>query len=202
MIDLVFSIVGLLLASPILLLVATLVKLSSRGPVFYRHRRAGLGGRIFDVVKFRTMCRQAEQIGPAITSSADPRITPVGRWLRLLKLDELPQLWNVVRGEMSLVGPRPEALQYVELYSAAQKRVLSIRPGITDPASIAYRHEEELLAGHVDLDRYYREVVLPDKLNMNLAYLERMSLLYDLSLLLRTLAAIFAPRPLILHEDH
>jgi lipopolysaccharide/colanic/teichoic acid biosynthesis glycosyltransferase len=200
--DLTVSSCALVLVSPVLLLIAALVKCTSRGPVVYRHERVGRGGRLFDVMKFRTMIRGADLAGPAITSATDARITAVGRWLRRLKLDELPQLWNVLRGDMSLVGPRPEVRRYVEAYSPAQRRVLSVRPGITDPASIAYRHEEELLAGHADLDRYYREVVLPDKLNLNLAYLDHMSLFYDLSLLLRTTSAIFISRPYVLHEDH
>ena len=149
---------------------------------------------VFRIVKFRTMCQDADQRGPAITPADDARVTTVGRWLRRLKLDELPQLWNVLKGEMSLVGPRPEVPRYVESYSSAQRRVLTVRPGITDPASIAYRREEDLLAGHADLDRYYREVVLPDKLDKNLEYLDRMSFTYDLLLLIRTTKAIFLPR--------
>jgi lipopolysaccharide/colanic/teichoic acid biosynthesis glycosyltransferase len=200
--DLALSAAGLVLAAPLLLVIAVLVKVTSSGPALYRHQRVGLEGRLFNVLKFRTMVRDADKAGPAITSATDPRITPVGRWLRWLKLDELPQLWNVFKGEMSLVGPRPEVPHYVESYSPAERRVLSVRPGITDPASIAYRHEEELLTGRADLDRYYREVILPDKLNLNLAYLDRMSLLYDLSLLFRTTTAIFTSHPRVLHEDH
>jgi lipopolysaccharide/colanic/teichoic acid biosynthesis glycosyltransferase len=200
--DLALSTLGIVLTSPSLFVLAALVKLTSSGPVIYRHQRIGLGGRRFDVLKFRTMVCDADKVGPAITSAADARITPVGRWLRRLKLDELPQLWNVWKGDMSLVGPRPEVPRYVALYSPAQRRVLSVRPGITDPASIAYRHEEELLNGRGDLDRYYREVVLPDKLNLNLAYLDRMSLLYDLAILLRTTTAIFTSHQRVLHEGH
>jgi len=200
--DLAFSAVGLVLAAPLFLVIAVLVRITSSGPALYRHQRVGFEGQLFDVLKFRTMVRDADKAGPAITSATDLRVTPVGRWLRWLKLDELPQLWNVFKGEMSLVGPRPEVPHYVESYSPDQRRVLSVRPGITDLASIAYRHEEELLTGRADLDRYYREVVLPDKLNLNLAYLDRMSLLYDLSLLLRTTTAIFTSHPRVLHEDH
>jgi len=192
--DSLASLVGLVLASPVLLVVAVLVKSTSPGPVLFWQERIGLGGMVFRIVKFRTMCRDADQRGPAITPADDARVTTVGRWLRRLKLDELPQLWNVLKGEMSLVGPRPEVPRYVESYSSAQRRVLTVRPGITDPASIAYRREEDLLAGHADLDRYYREVVLPDKLNKNLEYLDRMSFTYDLLLLIRTTKAIFLPR--------
>jgi lipopolysaccharide/colanic/teichoic acid biosynthesis glycosyltransferase len=200
--DLALSGLGLVLAGPLLLVIAVLVKITSSGPALYRHQRVGLEGQLFDVLKFRTMVRDADKVGPAVTSATDSRITPFGRWLRCLKLDELPQLWNVLMGDMSLVGPRPEVPHYVESYSPAQRRVLSVRPGITDVASIAYRHEEQLLTGLADLDRYYREVILPDKLNLNLAYLDRMSLLYDLSLLLRTTTAIFTPHSRVLHENH
>jgi lipopolysaccharide/colanic/teichoic acid biosynthesis glycosyltransferase len=200
--DLALSALGLVLASPLLLVIAVLVKITSSGPALYRHQRVGLEGQPFYVLKFRTMVRDADHVGPAVTSATDTRITPVGRWLRRSKLDELPQLWNVLVGDMSLVGPRPEVPRYVESYSPDQRRVLSVRPGITDAASIAYRHEEELLAGRADLDCYYREVVLPDKLNLNLAYLDRMSLRYDVSLLLRTTTAIFTSHPYVLHEDH
>jgi lipopolysaccharide/colanic/teichoic acid biosynthesis glycosyltransferase len=192
--DSIASLVGLLLASPVLLVVAVVVKSTSPGPVLYRQERVGLGGQLFRIFKFRTMYQDADKRGgAAITSSGDPRVTTVGRWLRRLKLDELPQLWNVLKGEMSLVGPRPEVPRYVQSYSSAQRRVLSVRPGITDLASISYRREEELLVSYADLDRYYREVVLPDKLSMNLAYLNRISFLYDLLLLLRTMVAIFIP---------
>ena len=191
--DSIASLVGLLLASPVLLVVAALVKCTSKGPVFYWQERVGLRGHFFRVVKFRTMSQNADQRGPAITSSRDPRVTTVGRWLRRLKVDELPQLWNVLKGEMSLVGPRPEVPRYVQTYSSAQLRVLSVRPGITDLASISYRHEEEALASHADIDRYYREVVLPDKLRLNLDYLNRISFFYDLLLLVRTLNVIFFP---------
>lgn len=199
--DLALSGFGIVLASPLLLLTAVLIKLTSSGPVIYRHRRVGLNGLTFDVLKFRTMVRDADQAGLSITSATDARITPVGRWLRRGKIDELPQLWNVLKGEMSFVGPRPEVPRYVESYSQLQHRVLSVRPGITDLASIAYRHEEVLLAGCDDLDRHYREVVLPDKLNSNLAYLDRISLLYDLSLLLRTARAVFTSPSQVLHRN-
>jgi lipopolysaccharide/colanic/teichoic acid biosynthesis glycosyltransferase len=191
--DSIASLVGLLLASPVLLVVAVLVKSTSPGPVLYRQERVGLRGQLFRIVKFRTMRQGADQRGPAITSSGDPRLTTVGRWLRQLKLDEIPQLWNVLKGEMSLVGPRPEVPRYLQFYSSAQRRVLSVRPGITDLASISYLREEELLASHADVDRYYREVILPDKLNKNLEYLDRMSFFCDLLLLVRTMRAIFTP---------
>jgi lipopolysaccharide/colanic/teichoic acid biosynthesis glycosyltransferase len=185
---------GLLLLAPLLLLVALLVKITSRGPVLYLQDRVGRSGQIFRILKFRSMFEDADKRGLAITSSVDPRVTSIGRMLRHLKLDELPQLWNVLKGEMSLVGPRPEVPRYVESYSPAQRRVLTVRPGITDPASIAYRREEELLAAQPDPDRYYREIVLPDKLNLSLEYLERMSFSYDVLLVLHTTGSIFSSK--------
>jgi lipopolysaccharide/colanic/teichoic acid biosynthesis glycosyltransferase len=181
---------GLLILSPLLALLAAFVKLSSRGPVFYQQERIGRDGMVFRIVKFRSMYVGADQKGLAITAAGDARITSAGRVLRRFKLDELPQLWNVLKGEMSLVGPRPEVPRYVECYSAAQRRVLSARPGITDPASLLYRDEESILAGQPDADRYYREVVLPDKLNLNLEYLSRSSFFYDLSLILQTVVRL------------
>jgi lipopolysaccharide/colanic/teichoic acid biosynthesis glycosyltransferase len=194
--DAAASLLGLLLVSPVLLIVALIIKCTSRGPVFYRQQRVGLHGRTFSIVKFRTMRSDAEQLGPSLTAAHDPRVTAVGRRLRRLKLDELPQLWNVLIGEMSLVGPRPEVPQYVAFYSPAERRVLTVRPGMTDLASIAYRNEEELLARDADPDRHYREVVLPDKLRLNLEYLDRISLTFDLLLLVRTAKAVFTfPAP-------
>jgi lipopolysaccharide/colanic/teichoic acid biosynthesis glycosyltransferase len=192
--DCVVATLGLALLAPIFVVVALLVKLSSPGPVFYFQDRVGLNGRRFKIVKFRSMFEDADKRGLAITSSSDRRITPIGRVIRSLKIDELPQLWNVLKGEMSLVGPRPEVLHYVESYSPEQRRVLTVRPGITDPATIAYRREQELLATQTDPDRYYRDVVLPNKLNRNLEYLDRISLSYDLFLVLLTTFSLFSSK--------
>src|SRR5437899_493607 len=152
--DFILAASGLVLLIPVLLVVIVLVKITSKGPAFYRQDRVGQGGRIFRIVKFRSMFAAAEKHGPAITSAGDPRVTPMGRLLRRSKIDELPQLWNVLRGDMSLVGPRPEVPRYVDSYSPEQRRVLTVRPGITDPASIAYRQEEHLLGAQLDPDRY------------------------------------------------
>jgi len=184
------AMIGLVLLLPLLLFIALLVKATSKGPVFYRQERVGRDGKMFLIVKFRSMYHNDGTNGLALTCKGDPRITSVGRYLRCLKFDELPQLWNVLRGEMSLVGPRPEVPNYVQYYSPAQRQVLSVRPGVTDPASIAYRREEELLDGQPDPDRYYREVILPQKLSMNLEYLNHMTLCNDLVLLLRTTGAV------------
>jgi lipopolysaccharide/colanic/teichoic acid biosynthesis glycosyltransferase len=192
--DCVVAMLGLVLLAPLLMVAALLVKVSSPGPVLYLQDRIGRNGRRFKIVKFRSMFEHADNRGLAITSSIDPRITRIGRVLRRIKIDELPQLWNVLIGEMSLVGPRPEVPRYVETYSPEQRKVLTVRPGITDPASIVYRKEEELLAAQTDPDRYYRDVILPDKLNRNLEYLDRISLSYDVSLLLLTTCSLFSSK--------
>lgn len=180
---------GLLLLWPVLLAAAVWVKLDSPGPVLFRQTRVGRFGVPFTIHKFRTM-RMAP--GAAITVGADPRITRAGHWLRQTKLDELPQLWDVLRGAMSLVGPRPELPKYVELYPAdLRERVLSVRPGITDPASLAFSHEAELLAAAADPEREYREVILPAKLRLSADYAARASLATDLRLIVATLARVF-----------
>ncbi len=149
-----------------------------------------MNGVLFSIVKFRSMRVSADKTGPGITVQGDMRITQFGRLLRLSKLDELPQLWNVLKGEMSLVGPRPELPRYVAGYTERQRGVLRVRPGITDPASLVYRHEERVLALHSNCERHYQESVLPNKLTLNLAYLERVSLRYDLLLILRTIWSV------------
>lgn len=184
---------GLLVLAPLLLVIALVVKCSSRGAVFYHQQRVGKDGKTFSIWKFRSMIAGADNHGPSITASGDWRITFVGRFLRRWKLDELPQLWNVVKGDMSLVGPRPELPVYVRAYTDEQKEVLSIRPGITDPATLKYRNEAELLAAVSERERFYREVVLPSKLRLNLYYREHISLRFDLALILMTLRLM--PRP-------
>ncbi|MEI8078202.1 MAG: sugar transferase [bacterium] len=177
---------GLLLLGPLLVLLALAVKVTSPGPVFFCQERVGRGGRNFRILKFRTMVADAERRGLHITAGGDSRITPVGRVLRHYKMDELPQLWNVLSGDMSLVGPRPEVAKYVALYSPEQRRVLEVRPGITDPASLAYRHEEALLAQAADPERFYVETVMPAKLRINLDYINHRTFVRDLAVLLRT----------------
>lgn len=196
--DLFASILGFLFLWPIFLLLALLVKLGSRGPILFRQERMGKSGRRFMIVKFRTMRVGAEKQGPGITIGNDSRITSVGRIMRTLKVDELPQLWNVLKGEMSLVGPRPELPIYLAGYSEEQKGVLEVRPGITDPASLAYCEEAELLAQQADPESYYREVILPHKLTLNLEYIRRMSFALDVAVMAKTCTAVlFKWRPLI-----
>lgn len=189
--DLLISFVGLVMIFPILLLIACIIVIDSEGPVFYMQERIGLNGVPFLLFKFRTMHTGADR-GSAITvGQRDPRITRVGYYLRKFKLDELPQLINVLAGTMSLVGPRPEVKKFVDLYSPEQQKVLSILPGLTDWASIRYRHENSLLEGKEDPIRYYEEVIMPAKLALNLKYLEQRSFWVDLKILFQTLVAIF-----------
>jgi lipopolysaccharide/colanic/teichoic acid biosynthesis glycosyltransferase len=187
--DVVGAVLGLICLSPLFGGIAIAVKLYDRGHVFYRAVRVGRGGRPFRLYKFRTMIVDADRAGPGITASGDRRITPVGRILRRTKLDELPQLLNVLVGDMSLVGPRPEDPRYVALYSREQRRVLRVRPGITSAASLAYRNEEEILSGP-DWETRYRTEVMPTKLRIDLDYLDRRSVISDIGIIVRTLKAV------------
>ena len=191
--DLLCAGIGLLLLSPLLAVVAVWVKLDSPGPVMFRQERVGRFGRTFRIHKFRTMRVDAPKLGPQITVGDDARITRSGRWLRASKVDELPQLWDVLRGAMSLVGPRPEVPHYVAMYPAELREVvLSVRPGITDPASLSFRNESELLARAEDPEREYVEVVMPMKLRLAADYVRNASLGGDIRLILATLGAIKA----------
>lgn len=190
--DLVCAGLGLVLLAPLLAGIALWIKFDSRGPVFFRQQRVGRGGVPFRIHKFRTMAADAPERGPELTVGVDPRITRAGRVLRAAKLDELPQLLDVIAGTMSLVGPRPEVPRYVALYPAALRdKVLSVRPGITDPASIAYRDESALLAAAADPERVYIEQVMPAKLRCAAQYVDRMSLRNDLALIGATLRSLW-----------
>jgi lipopolysaccharide/colanic/teichoic acid biosynthesis glycosyltransferase len=190
--DFACSALGLLLLAPLLLLVAAWVKLDSPGPVFFRQERVGRFGVPFRIHKFRTMSHAVSQ-GPQITVGADARITRAGAFLRRHKLDELPQLIDVLKGDMSLVGPRPEVPRYVAMYPPGLRdKVLSVRPGITDPASLQFRDESGLLARALDPEREYVEVVMPAKLKLAAQYVERATLATDLRLIGRTLRLLFS----------
>jgi lipopolysaccharide/colanic/teichoic acid biosynthesis glycosyltransferase len=189
--DMIAALLGLVVLSPLLALIAIAIKLDSEGPVLYAAPRVGRGGRMFRMYKFRTMVSNADRVGGSSTPDDDPRITRVGRWLRRFKLDELPQLFNVVNGTMSLVGPRPQVKWAVELYTPEQRRVLTVPPGITDYASVHFPNEGELLRGSADPDRDYMEKIHPEKMRLSLEYLDRRSLLVDLGILARTLTAVF-----------
>lgn len=183
----------LVLLSPLLALIALLVRLDSPGPVLYGGERVGQHGTRFRILKFRSMVQAADQVGPGITAGHDPRVTRVGRVLRKTKLDELPQLLNVLRGEMSIVGPRPEDPRYVALYSPVQRRVLRVRPGITSIASLEFRAEEALLTQD-GLDETYTRVIMPRKLELDLKYIDRMSWHLDLTLIVMTVFSLIAGR--------
>lgn len=193
--DLGLTLPVVILLSPLYLLLIIAVKLDSAGPVFFRQTRTGKHGKPFQILKFRSMVVNAEKLGRQITASGDPRITRMGSFLRKTKLDELPQLINVLRGEMSLVGPRPEVPRYTNLYTPEQARVLDYVPGITDPATIEYRHEEEILAQATDQDRAYLEQIMPEKLRINLEYQQRATLWTDLLIIFRTFSSIFTRYP-------
>jgi lipopolysaccharide/colanic/teichoic acid biosynthesis glycosyltransferase len=192
--DVAGAAVALVLAGPLLLLCAAAVRLESRGPVFFRQWRVGQNGKPFQVIKLRTMVPGADKQGPKITASGDPRITRVGRILRKTKMDELPQLFNVLRNEMSLVGPRPEVPEYTVKYSLAERKVLDVTPGITGPASLAHLNEEELLAGRTDKEHFYVSTIMRRKLQIDLNYCRRISFFEDLKYILLTVGALFVPR--------
>lgn len=193
--DLTVSVISLLILSPFLALTALLIKLESKGPVFYKQLRVGLHGKPFYIYKLRTMEVGADRKGLSITSADDPRLTRVGRVLRKFKLDEMPQLFNVIKGEMSLVGPRPEVPRYVELYTDEQKkRILSVKPGMTDPATVYFRDEEGLLAKAKDKESFYVNKVMPVKLKLYLRYIENQSFLYDVKLIFLEILVLILPQ--------
>jgi lipopolysaccharide/colanic/teichoic acid biosynthesis glycosyltransferase len=191
-VDIAASFCGLLFLAPFLLLVAWWIRRDSPGPAYYRGERVGKGGKVFKMFKFRTMRESPESYdGPPVTAGDDPRITPLGRWLRITKINELPQLWNVLKGEMSLVGPRPEVPEIVAGWlPEVRAEILSVRPGITSPASVTYRHEEKLLNGHNVMDDYLGKI-LPDKLRLDLLYVRTRSFTADLDIIAYTLVALF-----------
>jgi len=182
--DVAFVAATLVFVAPLALVVAVVVKLSSRGPTFFAAERVGRGGRRFRMWKFRTM--RADAAGPRVTTAADPRVTAVGRALRAARLDELPQLWNVLVGDMSFVGPRPEDPAFVDVADPAWRRVLSVRPGITGPTQLRFAPIESAALGDVDPERDYRDRVLPAKLRADVEYVERRTIVGDVALLLRT----------------
>lgn len=188
--DIIASGLGLLILSPLFLVVAVWVKLDSPGPVFYKQIRVGRNNKDFFLYKFRSMRVGSDKKGLITVGGHDPRVTRSGYYIRKYKLDEFPQLINVFKGEMSLVGPRPEVRKYVDLYTPEQMHVLDVRPGITDLASIRYRNENELLEQASDPEQYYRDVVMQDKLRINLEYVRNHSFLGDIRLIFNTFIAI------------
>ena len=193
--DFLFATIGIVFLSPLFLLGILLAKLQSKGPMFYKAKRVGRGEVVFEMYKFRTMVVNADTLGGSLTTYRDERITSIGRFLRWTKLDELPNLINVIKGEMSLIGPRPEAPDYVKHYTQAQKRVLQVKPGMTGPSQLANRDEEEKLKGKLDAEHYYITELMPEKLTLDLHYVATQSIATDIGWLLKTFwVVIFASR--------
>jgi lipopolysaccharide/colanic/teichoic acid biosynthesis glycosyltransferase len=191
--DILLSSIGLLLLQPLFVVAAIMIKVDSAGPIFFKQERIGKNFRRFRIYKFRTMVVDAEEKGLRITSGGDCRVTRVGRMLRKFKIDELPQLLNVLKGDMSLVGPRPEVEEYVTLYEEDYREILKSRPGITDVSSIIFREEEAVLKNQVDPEGYYKRILLPEKIRLAKEYIGNSSFSYDLKLVLNTLHRILCP---------
>lgn len=190
--DVFFSFIGLILLSPFFILIALLIVIDSRGGVFYFQRRVGRGGKDFSLLKFRSMRTGADKQGLLTVGNNDSRITRIGSFLRKYKIDELPQLINVFTGDMSLVGPRPEVRKYVDLYTPEQLKVLSVRPGLTDYASISYSNESELLAHAANPEKLYVDEIMPRKLTLNLFYIKNKGLIRDIGIIIQTIVKIVA----------
>lgn len=188
--DIFFSLCGLFILLPLFVIVYFAIRLESRGSAIFRQDRVGKDGRLFSILKFRSMREERKEDRPLITVTGDPRITKVGRVIRKTKVDELPQLWNVLRGDMSLVGPRPEVPKYVALYTTEQREVLSVQPGVTDLASLTYVNEETILSQTDDPENYYQKVVLPEKIRLNLIYIRKRTLRNYFSTLLGTVQKV------------
>lgn len=186
LIDIIFSTLGILILMPFFILVSLIIKFNSKGPLIYKQSRVGIYNSNFNVYKFRTMHINSDRLGLLTVGGRDPRITSVGYYLRKYKLDELPQLFNVLIGDMSIVGPRPEVRKYVDMYTSEQKRVLSIRPGITDWASIQYRDENIILEKATDPEKDYVNIIIPDKIKYNLIYIEKYNVLEYLKIIFMT----------------
>lgn len=185
--DIILSFLGLILLAPLLLLIALLIKITSKGPAIFRQQRVGQNGKEFTIFKFRTMTVRQENGNMLTIGDKDKRITTIGYWLRRFKLDELPQLFNVLIGDMSIVGPRPELKKYVELYSLEQKKILTIKPGITDVASVEYRNESELLATAANPEEYYIKEIMPHKIELNMEYINNRTIKSYFSIIIYTL---------------
>jgi len=190
--DIIFSFLGLIIISPLLIIIALLIKINSSGPGFYRGERIGKSGKPFRIFKFRTMVENADKIGGPSTAGDDPRLTKIGGFLKKYQLDELPQLINVLRGEMSLVGPRPEVRVYVDMMSNEERKtILSVLPGMTDIASLWNFHESEILKGSSDPEKTYMERIRPEKIRLQMEYVKNRSFLSDFKLIIKTISKIF-----------
>jgi lipopolysaccharide/colanic/teichoic acid biosynthesis glycosyltransferase len=185
--DFIISVFGIIFFLPLLLVVALIVKGTSKGSVFFKQERVGLDGHVFNLLKFRTMVINADKLGNCVTVKDDPRITTVGRFLRRLKLDELPQLINVLKGDMTFVGPRPDVPGYADKLQGEDRIILNVRPGITGPATLKYRNEEEMLVKQENPDKYNAEVIYPDKVRLNRMYAQNNSFFKDMKYILMTI---------------
>jgi lipopolysaccharide/colanic/teichoic acid biosynthesis glycosyltransferase len=192
--DIAISFLGLILLFPLMLFICLFIRKEDKGPILYRGIRVGEDGKLFNIYKFRTMVVDADKKGGPSTSDDDPRITKIGKVLRKYKLDEIPQLINVLKGEMSIVGPRPEVPQEVATYSDEEKRILLVKPGMTDYASILFNNEGEILKGSPDPHQTYREKIRPEKLRLALQYVDNNSFLVDLNIIIKTVAIIIRTR--------
>lgn len=199
--DRIVAFFSLLILSPFLFLISALIYFVDGPPVFFFQERVGKGGKRFYLCKFRTMVPDAPFRGKPITVGEDPRITFVGKILRKWKIDELPQLWNVLKGEMALVGPRPEVPSFVETYTEEEREILNYLPGITDPASLKYRNESEILTQVEDPIQYYRYTILPDKIRLSLEYQRRRTFFSDISLLFKTVFLLIVPGKKTIQEE-
>jgi len=188
--DLTFSLIGLIISSPLLIIFGLLIKIHDRGPILYRGIRTGKHNNQFKMYKFRSMVINAEKIGGSSTSNTDNRITPIGKLLRKYKLDELPQLFNVFRGDMSFVGPRPEVKYYTDMYNEEEKKILQLRPGITDWASLWNDDEGSILQKYENPDKAYEEIIRPEKIRLQLKYYYEHSFLIDIKIIILTLLKI------------
>jgi len=192
--EILFSLLSLTLLSPLFLIIAFLIKIDSKGGAFYIQKRVGKNNKDFNLIKFRTMFVKSDRQGLLTVGEKDNRITGMGKWLRKYKIDELPQLINILKGEMSFVGPRPEVRKYVELYDDHQKQVLSVKPGLTDYASLEYVNENKILAGFSDPEKAYIEQIMPAKLELNLQYIKEHGLLADIKIIIKTLGFLVNPK--------
>ena len=190
LLDIVVALIGITVLFPLLIVIAVWIKLSSKGPLFYSQKRVGKDFKEFDIYKFRSMVINADKIGPSVTSGNDPRITKIGKFIRRTKIDELPQLLNVLKGDMSLVGPRPEVMKFVEKKRDEYKKILSVRPGITDNAAIEFRDEETIMNQYKDKERAYLDIILPKKIKLYYYYIDNISFVNDIKLILKTLKVI------------
>jgi len=188
--DIIATVIGGVLLLPVIISIALWIKLSSRGPIFFVQKRVGKDFKEFDLYKFRSMVINADKLGPSVTSGDDPRITKVGKIIRRTKIDELPQLFNVLKGDMSLVGPRPEVMKFVEQKKEAYKKVLSVKPGITDNAAIEFRDEESIMEQYENKEKAYIEIVLPKKIELYYQYIDNISFWNDMKLILQTLKVL------------